>query len=398
MDLFNGEARMKRFWFAFSAFSAFSAPLAAQQGDTVRLPLLWQVIEGEHTTADSLGTLTGVALDARGNVYVSDRAESKLWVFDAAGRSQRAIGRKGEGPGEFQAPTGIAFDGAGRLYVRDLNQVSRFAVDPATNRASRFETRFAGPTMSDWMSTLASRFDASGRFFYPQFNSGNRSQRMGLWHVFDTAGAHVDSIAVPVMTGVPAGWASVRLSANGGRVLRGMHHVPFAAMPSWDVSPRGTVLYTTGREYVIREVDRAGRLVREFRRSVGATRIPTAERADSLNALRVRRDSVTVPRTQVTGVPDDVWELRLPETYPPILAIHAAPDGLLWVRRWVPNGDERSVFDVFDQNGRFQTVVEVPGNLLAEVTPVLFLDAVVGIGVDPETGAHTILRFGHRTR
>ncbi len=380
------------------AFAVFSAPLTAQQTDTVRLPLLWQVVEGDHPTADSLGTLTGVALDRYGNVYVSDRAESKLWVFDAAGRSVRAIGRKGEGPGEFQAPTGIAIDAAGRLYVRDLNQVSRFAVDPSTNRASRFETRFAGPAFRDWTSSLATRFDATGRLYYPQFNSGNRTQQMGLWHIYDAAGARVDSISVPVIAGVPAGWASVRLSASGGRILRGMHHVPFAAMPSWDVTARGTVIYTSGREYVIREVDRAGQLVREFRRSVPATRIPAGERADSLEALRLRRDSVTVPRTQVTGVPEDVWALRLPETYPPILAVYAAPDGLVWVRRWVPNGDRRSVFDVFAANGQFRTVVEVPGNLLADVTPVLALDAVVGIGVDPETGAHSVLRFGRRTR
>lgn len=367
----------------------------AQRADTLRLPLLWSVVEGEHATADSLGKLTGIAMDANGTVYVSDFAEHKIWVFDARGRSQRAIGRQGQGPGEFQSPTGIAIGPDSRLYVRDQSHVSRFIRDAASARLSRFETRYNGGAMNDWMSTLASRFDAQGRMYYPNFNLMDRSRQMGQWWVFDASGQRVDSIAVPVIENVPPGWASVRLSANGGRLLPGLNHVPFAGMPSWDVTPRGTVIYASGQEYLIREVDRSGRLVREFRRTTPPLRIPAAERRDSLAALRRRVDSIAhIPRAQVSGVPDEVWAMRLPETYAPILDLFAASDGLVWVRRWVPNGHARSVFDVFEADGRFKTVVELPAHLLPGITPVLSLDAVAGIGSDPETGAMTVLRFG----
>lgn len=368
---------------------------AAQRADTLRLPLLWSVVEGEHPTADSLGKLTGIAMDANGTVYVSDFADHKLWVFDARGRSQRAIGRQGEGPGEFQSPTGIAIGPDYRLYVRDASHVSRFIVDAATDRLSRFETRYNGGALNDWTSTLASRIDAQGRMYYPNFNLMDRSRQVGQWWIFDAAGQRVDSIGVPVIENVPPGWAVVRLSAGGGRLLPGLNHVPFAGMPSWDVTPRGTVIYTSGREYLVREVDRSGRLVREFRRTTPPLRIPAAERRDSLAALRQRVDSIAhIPRVQISGVPDEVWAMRIPETYAPILEIFAAPDGLVWVRRWVPNGDRRSVFDVFEADGRFKTVVELPAYLLPGITPVLSLDAVAGIGSDVETGAMTVLRFG----
>ena len=367
----------------------------AQRADTLRLPLLWSVVEGEHATADSLGKLTGIAMDANGTVYVSDFAEHKIWVFDARGRSQRAIGRQGQGPGEFQSPTGIAIGPDSRLYVRDQSHVSRFIRDAASARLSRFETRYNGGAMNDWMSTLASRFDAQGRMYYPNFNLMDRSRQMGQWWVFDASGQRVDSIAVPVIENVPPGWASVRLSANGGRLLPGLNHVPFAGMPSWDVTPRGTVIYASGHEYLIREVDRSGRLVREFRRTTPPLRIPAAERRDSLAALRRRVDSIAhIPRAQISGVPDEVWAMRLPETYAPILDLFAASDGFVWVRRWVPNGHARSVFDVFEADGRFKTVVELPAHLLPGITSVLSLDAVAGIGSDPETGAMTVLRFG----
>lgn len=370
---------------------------AQQRPDTLRFALLWSVVEGVHGTADSLGVLSGIAMDAKGTVYVSDREEHKIWVFDARGRSVRGIGRRGQGPGEFQAPTGLAIGPDNKLYVRDQNNVTRFAAEEQTGRLAKYDTRFNGGAYNDWLSTLASRFDAQGRMYYPNFNQGGLTTRMGQWWIFSPAGARVDSIAVPFIEDTPPAWASVRLSASGGRLLRGMNHVPFAGLPAWDVTPRGTVIYTSGREYVLREVDRAGRVIREIRHHAPPLRIPAGERNDSLAALRARRDSVAnIPRTQVTGVPDEVWALQLPETYPPIRNVFAAQDGLLWVRRWIPNGQARTVFDVFESDGRFKTVAELPANLLPDITPVLRLDAVAGIGADPETGAMTVLRFGRR--
>ena len=374
---------------------ALAAPAVhAQRADTVRLALLWSVVEGEHATADSLGVLTGIAMDANGTVYVSDGEENKLWVFDARGRSVRGIGRRGQGPGEFQTPTGIAIGPDNMLYVRDQNNVTRFAVDAQTGRLTRYESRFNGGALNDWTSTLASRFDERGRLFYPNFNQGGLTTRMGQWWIFSPAGVRVDSISVPFIEGTPPAWASVRPS---GRMLRGMNHVPFAGLPAWDATPRGTVVYTSGREYLIREVDRTGRTIREITRDDSPLRIPAPERRDSLQALRARRDSVSgVPRTQVVGVPEEVWALQLPQTYPPIRNIFAAPDGLLWVRRWVPNGHARTVFDVFEADGRFKTVVDLPAFLIPDITPVLRLDAIAGVGADAETGAMTILRFGRR--
>lgn len=142
-------------------------------------------------------------------------------------------------------------------------------------------------------------------------------------------------------------------------------------------------------------MDRSGRVLREFRRTEAPIRIPASERRDSLAALRQRLDSIsTIPRAQISGVPDEVWALRLPETYPPIIDVFAAPDGFVWVRRWVPNGHRRTVFDVFEADGRFKTVVELPAYVLPGITPALTLDAVAAIGSDAETEAMTVLRFG----
>lgn len=378
---------------AFWLMPGTVAPLPAQSPDTIRMALHWEVSEGVHDTADSLGQLSGIAVDRAGVVYVSDAADARIWIFDANGRSLRALGRKGEGPGEFQSPTGIAIGPDGRLYVRDLTHVSRFAADPATQRLTRYVDAFRGPFMSDWTSTLATRFDANGGLYYPAFNVMGREVRTGWFYRFDREGALQDSLEVPAFPGAPASTASVRLSASGGRMLRGLNHVPFAPLPSWDVTPRGTLLTADGRSYLVRETDASGRLVREYRRSVTPVPIPAAERRDSTAAIRARLDSVTVPWSQVWGVPDDVRAVRVPEHYPPLMRVVAGADGRVWVRRWIADGASRTVFDVFDPDGRWRAVVELPRQISTAVTPVLSLDGVAAIAVDPETGAHQVLRF-----
>lgn len=383
--------RLLLFLLASTTFAA--AALHGQGVDTLRMTVRWEVTEGVHETADSLGTLSGIARDARGTVYASDASDGKIWVFDSLGRSQRAIGRKGSGPGEFQAPTGIAIGPDGHLYVRDLELVTRFGADPATRRLTRYVDAFRGPPMSDWMSRHATRFDRAGHLFYPSFNVMDRTLRSGVFHRYRLDGALTDSLVVPAFPDAPMSSAVVRLSEREGRLLRGLNHVPFAPLPHWDVTPRGTLLTSDGRSYLIRETDARGGLVREYRRAVAAERIPARERGDSLSAIRQRRDSVTVPWSQVVGVPPEVRDLRLPETYPPIMAIYAGEDGRVWVRRWVAVGSQRSIFDVFEADGRFSRVVLLDRNISPVVMPALALDGIAAIAVDPETGAHGVLSF-----
>ena len=128
----------------------------AQSVDTIFMRVTWQVTEGRHPTADSLGRLSGVAVDHQRTVYVSDMSEARVWVFDAQGRSVGSIGRRGRGPGEFESPTGAAIAPDGRLVIRDVIHVSRFNTDSRTGRLTRFDDSFRGPLFPNWTSTRTS--------------------------------------------------------------------------------------------------------------------------------------------------------------------------------------------------------------------------------------------------
>jgi peptidylamidoglycolate lyase len=65
---------------------------------------------------------TKVAVSADGSFYVSDGyRNSRVARFARDGRFLQQWGSKGTGPGQFDLPHGIALDARGRVYVADRN-------------------------------------------------------------------------------------------------------------------------------------------------------------------------------------------------------------------------------------------------------------------------------------
>ena len=65
---------------------------------------------------------TNVAVDADGNLYVTDMYNNRVEVFDADGNFIRQWGKSGDRPGTFSRPKGIAIDADGHVWVADAVQ------------------------------------------------------------------------------------------------------------------------------------------------------------------------------------------------------------------------------------------------------------------------------------
>jgi len=71
------------------------------------------------------------AVNEEGNIYIGDYQDSSIKVFDPQGKYLKSIGRKGNGPGEFQAVLDLSFLPDGRYLVLDSEQmrISFFSAD-----------------------------------------------------------------------------------------------------------------------------------------------------------------------------------------------------------------------------------------------------------------------------
>ena len=74
--------------------------------DTVRARVVATIGEDAPRTPFMLGEVSGLAFDASARLYVADFQDPRVVIFDSTGRHLGTIGRQGEGPGEFTAPTG----------------------------------------------------------------------------------------------------------------------------------------------------------------------------------------------------------------------------------------------------------------------------------------------------
>jgi hypothetical protein len=78
--------------------------------------------EGE-SEEEMFAELTSIDVDRNGNIYILDRVDKKVKIFDSEGKFLRKFGRDGQGPGEMNVPITIQIISNDELVVSDaLNQ------------------------------------------------------------------------------------------------------------------------------------------------------------------------------------------------------------------------------------------------------------------------------------
>ena len=115
---------------------------------------------------------TAVAVSPDGTIFVADGyANSRIHVFSSAGVLLRSWGEPGRAPGQFRVPHGIAIDARGRVYVADREN-DRMQVFDAEGKVLSVWDGLKGPTdvcvdaqqrifVSDHVPTVTA-FDPSG--------------------------------------------------------------------------------------------------------------------------------------------------------------------------------------------------------------------------------------------
>jgi sugar lactone lactonase YvrE len=171
---------------------AFLLSLPSPASETPKT--LWSVTSfGDN---DYFHEPSDIAVDLeRSLIYVVDAGSARVLVFDLTGKFIRAIGRKGQGPGEFARPTGACLLPDGGLAVADFggNRIEIF--DPAgtfVRLANVTETRVADLVQAGERFYTVPSFGVSG--FAITMGSDAKSQPLAS--ALDGTGKKVLEISV----------------------------------------------------------------------------------------------------------------------------------------------------------------------------------------------------------
>ena len=94
--------------------------------------------------------IVSIDVDDEGNIYVLDIKERHIKVFNSDGRLIRIIGRKGQGPGEFQLPYTVQITAQNDVVVWDvmIRKLHFFSLDGEYKKSISFEKLFDRPVIN----------------------------------------------------------------------------------------------------------------------------------------------------------------------------------------------------------------------------------------------------------
>lgn len=346
----------------------------------------------EGRGAYQFGSITALAVDEDGRIWVADSQAREVRVFDAEGGHQRTLGRPGSGPGELgQALPGVFVRDGATLVVDVMNQ--RVNVYPAEAEEEVASFRL------DFSRGIPIRFDmdASRRLL---------AQLRSLPVPGGTASASPAAAGDPIVAlddgGVPTDTLLVLPPGESLTLTGGLPRLRiFESEPIWDASPDGRLITARSNDYRIEERGPDGALRRILTRPFARRPVTEGDRERLLAQLRSTFTNQGVPPAAAEQL---LSQTQFADHYPAFATVMAGPRGSTWVQgirtaadlegtgEFNPQDLGSRDWDVLDAEGRYLGVVRLPsrtqpmvfeGDLLYAVTrDELDIPAVVRLRVD----------------
>lgn len=281
--------------------------------------------------------------DDEGNFYVTDWDKREILKYDPSGKYIRTIGRKGQGPGEFQNLSVARFDREGTLYVTDLSsqRISFFDKDGTYLRQTPlpdvFEDLYIGTT-GGYISSRTIPAESDGGMAF-KIIDGFFNDKFELATEFNV---RLSAYKPP----------SGRDATSRAKFTAGiLSDIAFRPSPMHLVAADGTIYFGYPENYAVDVYSPEGRKVKTITRAYEPIKVSVKDK----DYFAVMRATPFVTRTGGRSddeIRDILKYIEYPENKPAYQGLAVMENGWLVVLVEFAAG-EYSLFDIFDENGRY---------------------------------------------
>lgn len=358
------------------------APLSAQE--VIELPGEDRWLDADFEEVFRIGSLTGdgweqfgsvsrVAFDGAGRLYVFDVQASRVFVVDTDGALIREIGRTGEGPGEFRSAMEMVAMEDGGVVVVDIEHRAYHLFGPNGDFVRM--VRMGGDPSS---TTVSAHLALRGSEALVTVAGGRTIAFSGFISTGGGMPRPPDPVSRPILRVHLEGEEMVRDTiADGWQPPTGesetgiRRELEFSPELYWGVLSDGTVAFSDSSAYDIRIAAVGAGVTRVLTRPLPPEpvtgRVISAEKDRRLRELEARPDDelgggrLIVEGRVLTRDPEEVRarqrerieNLQFYYEVPVIRGLSASWNGGIWVQRRGDEPDSDGPVDVLDMAGRY---------------------------------------------
>jgi len=309
--------------------------------------------------------ISAIEVDDEGNILVLDYSDCRIQKYDKEGKYLRTIGRKGEGPGEFQRPSRTYLAPDGKLYVNELRKLHVFNENQGYER-------------SIILKSLLLSFGVTKEGNIMGYTNTRSEEEMTIdIALIDLEGERTKTIA--------------SYPDQGVRIQRG--NIMIGTTPPYSPGlffcpvDENSGIYGFSAEYKLFETDASGEIIRRIEKE--EKRLPTSKNEES-EYIKKRWESQR--ERGGTFSEGDIRKLHTFAEYKPYYTnIIMDDEGNLFLPKpkSVLHPEDFTYYDFFNKQGYYFYKIKI-----SDITPrVIKKGCIYTYGSDPDTGYYEIERY-----
>jgi hypothetical protein len=289
-----------------------------------------------------------ISLHGNGDIFVCDGKAADVKRFDASGKFLRTIGRRGQGPGEFSAPSMVhVSENCLVVWDRSTRKLSLLT------RTGRFLKALSlAQAREGYPMQIRSLPDGKFVIETERFNAQDeRSLQECLIGLYSSQMELIKTLYVRAV-------ARFRPIFNPGYAEV---HQPFNPRVYWDVTPDGNVVIGCSDKYEIEIHDPEKGKLQTFSGKYVPVKTNKEDQEEYFSQMNVSFVTKDGQRTTRKGAPAYIISNTFFPRYKPAFdSLRADSEGNIWVHTYRESREEeKRTFDAFSGQGEFLGKIEI---------------------------------------